>query len=62
MATLKVDSIDISQADLATIATNVTDVTVRIAYDQTAPAGWSIVASGPLGSKVICPKPCGAVH
>jgi len=59
MASLAVNAFTISEDDALTIADDLTQVTTQVVYDPTPPAGWQIVASGPRGSIVICPKPCG---
>ncbi len=43
------------------VSANQTKTVTRIVYDKTPPAGWMIVADGPSGSRVVCPKPCESV-
>jgi hypothetical protein len=59
MSGLAVNAFTISEEDALTIADDLTQVTTQVIYNADPPAGWQIVASGPKGSIVICPKPCG---
>ena len=59
---LEVSSFSISDDDVQAISNDPTQVTTRVVYDSTPPAGWMIIAEGPLGSRIICPKPCGSVN
>lgn len=61
MADLQVDAFEISQEDSDAISTDGTQITTRIVYDPAPPAGWMIIAEGPLGTRVVCPKPCPGV-
>ena len=58
MAQLQISAFNITAAQLSQLATDVTQVTIQIGYDSTAPAGFTITANGPLGSVSLCPKPC----
>ena len=58
MAALQVESFSISQEQLDQISADGTQITTRVVYDNDPPAGWMIIADGPLGSVEICPKPC----
>jgi hypothetical protein len=50
----------ISDDDMKAVAgDDPTQMTIQIAYDADSPPGWVATASGPQGSKVVCPKPCG---
>jgi hypothetical protein len=59
MAALEINSFTISGKDAQAIANDLTEITTHVVYDSDPPAGWMIVAKGPLGSMVVCPKPCG---
>lgn len=59
MASLAVNAFTISEQDMLEIADDLTQITTQVVYDAEPPAGWKIVALGPKGEKVICPKPCG---
>lgn len=61
MADLNVGAFSVTQSQINQITSDVTQVVVRLYYDSTPTAGWTIVAEGPLGSLTLCPKPCGKV-
>lgn len=58
MAALKVDAFTIPQAKIDAISTDGTQITTHVVFDPDPPAGWKIIATGPLGSTEVCPKPC----
>lgn len=58
MAELQIQGFSISKEQLKQLATDATQVSIQISYDTTLPAGFKIIAAGPLGSVVLCPKPC----
>ena len=62
MATFLVESFSLTQEQIDQISTDMTQIQTRTVYDYTPPAGWMIIAEGPLGSVVVCPKPCGKVQ
>ena len=62
MADFQVNTFTIPQDLLDLITTDLTQVTTQTVYDRTPPAGWMIVAKGPLGSVVVCAKPCNKVQ
>ncbi|TKK64272.1 hypothetical protein FC093_22855 [Ilyomonas limi] len=61
MAQLQVDTITLTDEQTAQISSDGTGISIRVEYDDTPPAGYRIVATGPLGSVEVCAKPCSKV-